>query len=712
MEREQQAEEIRLFARQLKRLESLPTVALKVIEEAGSEDSSRRRVVSTIETDPALAAGVLRVANSAWLGHSGRVDSVDRAMAVLGFDLVRNIALSVFISHLFLHEGGTEVLKFRELWHHSLAVAMVAEALARRERKASAGRAFMAGLLHDLGKVVLLKWNRLGYQETIRQAQKRRIPLHVAERESFDIDHAEVGGLLLEDWNFPPALLESTRRHHVGRSEKQSDKALSDLVICANAFCHHKRLGFSGNTVPDLTLEELCRRTGLGEKELRGIAVEVLKRFNETAGLFTEGESAPELYLDAVARANQQLSEMYLLLLERTRQQERAEHELRQKEEQLNRSNRLEAVGQLAGGIAHDFNNFLTVIMGFGDLLREGIPSDSPLRQHVDTIMNVAERAATLTRQLLAFSRRTVLKPKVVVLNSIVSEVHLLLVRLVGENIKLETRLDPALRPTRIDPGGIEQVIVNLVLNARDAMVDGGVLTIETANVELDREYTDGFGQLRPGRYVLLKVSDTGHGMTRETMERIFEPFFTTKKKGTGMGLATVYGIVRQSGGAIFVESKIGDGTTFRIFFPTVDQEVEEEFPFPAPSEVVQNGSETILVAEDEPEILSLVERVLKQVGYRVITADNGENALRKAEAHPGAIHLLLTDAVMPVLDGRELIERLRPLRPNMKVLIMSGYTDSGILYRAVAGQDVAFLPKPFTPNQLARKVQEVLQSS
>ncbi|GAB4254727.1 MAG: hypothetical protein Kow00109_30040 [Acidobacteriota bacterium] len=709
---DQVAEELRLFVLQLRRLDSLPTVALQVIEAAAGEDSTRRDLVRMLESDASLAARVVKVANSAWLGSPGRIDSLDRAMAVLGFDMVRNIALSVFISRLFLQGGEGDQLRLRELWYHSLACAVAAERLARKMEGKAGPAAFMAGLLHDLGKVVFLKWNHKLYQEAVRESRQTRLALHEVERRRFGVDHAELGSLLLEDWNFPEHLTEAVGGHHRRDWTPRDRGSMACIVACANVFCQQRRFGFSGSGSPDFSPSRLVELTGAGESELREISVDVLKRFEEAASLFSEGESTPDLFFDAVARANQELSEMYALLVERTRQREAAEQELRKKEEQLNRSQRLEAVGQLAGGIAHDFNNFLTVIMGFGDLLREGIPPGSPLRQHVDTIMNVAERAATLTRQLLAFSRRQVLKPKVVVLNSVITEVQMLLVRLLGENVKLVTQFDPRLSPVRVDPGGIEQVIVNLALNARDAMVDGGTLKIETANVELAREYVDSFGRLAPGRYVLLKVSDTGHGMTKETQERIFEPFFTTKKKGTGMGLATVYGIVKQSGGSIFVESEVGVGTTFRIFFPPVDQDVELEPAVPVPAaEAVENGSETVLVAEDEEEILALVEQVLKQVGYRVLTARNGEEALNKAVSYQGTIHLLLTDAVMPVLNGRELVERLRPHRPNMKVLFMSGYTGSGILHRAVAGQDVAFLAKPFTPNQLARKVQEVLRS-
>jgi putative nucleotidyltransferase with HDIG domain len=704
-------DEIRTFTSQLRQLESLPPVVLKVIEVAGSDTTNRGELTRLIESDQALAAKVLKVSNSAWMGSPGRISSLDRAMAMLGFDMVRNIALSVLVSHLFFndHSDSGEV-RARDLWYHSLACAVAAENLASRLDHPEKTAAFVAGLLHDLGKVVLLRWNSELYQQLARVAQAKHVSLRVIEQETLGIDHAEVAQILLEDWGFPQDLVGPVRDHHQLEARSSNGISLTSVIQCANSLCHHKRFGYSGHSEADLQLAEIEELTGLSADELKELSIDVIQRFDEAAALFSKSDSTPELYLRAVARANQDLAEMYQQLVERTREQELAEGELRKKEEQLNRAQRLEAVGQLAGGIAHDFNNFLTVIMGFGDLLREGISNDSPLRQHVDTIMSVAERAATLTRQLLAFSRRQVLKPRVIVLNTVITDVQRLLVRLIGEDIRLTTSLDPALEPVRVDPGGIEQVIVNLAVNARDAMVDGGVLTIETSNVEFTTEFADALGHLKPGRYVLIQFTDTGHGMSRETQERIFEPFFTTKKKGTGMGLATVYGIVKQSGGYIFVDSELGRGTTFRVYFEPVDLAVEQEPLHPA-VDSFENGTETILIAEDEKEILTLVEKILRNVGYHVLSAQNGEEALQVADEYSGTIHLLLTDAVMPVVNGRELVERLRPKRPNMKILFMSGYTGTGILHRAVAGQDIAFISKPFTPPDLVRKVQQILES-
>lgn len=701
--------DIRLFVGSLRKLDSLPTVALKVIELVGGDEGSRKDITRLIQSDAGLASQVIRVANSAWLGYGGRVGSLDRAMALLGTEMVRNIALSVLVSEFFLKSEDGVRFRVRDLWYHSLACAVTAEQFARRSGYSKPAEAFVAGLLHDLGKIVMLKWDHHVYSELAAHAQGKRIPMHRIERAALGIDHAMVGGLLLTDWRFPANLSSAVSEHHDLSGTSNPLTPLGTILACADAFCHIKRFGFSGHSASEIDAERILDELHLNQGELKEVAVEVIGRFEEVAGLFDGDGRLHDLYLNAIARANQELSEMYTLLVERTREHEKVERELRQKEEQLNRSQRLEAVGQLAGGIAHDFNNFLTVIMGFADLLREGIPKDSHLHQHVETIVGVAERAANLTRQLLAFSRRQVLRPKVLLLNSLVTDVQKLLVRLIGEDIKLTTTLDPGLMPVKVDPGGIEQVIVNLAVNGRDAMENGGVLSIETANVVLAEDYTDSVGHIRPGRYVLLQISDTGHGMSPETQERIFEPFFTTKKKGTGMGLATVYGIVKQSGGYVFVESELGRGTRFKIFFEPVNQALDQDFILPA-LEAFESGSETILIAEDEKEILELVARILGNVGFNVLTASNGEEALRVAAKYPGPIHLLLTDAVMPIVNGRELVERLRPERPNMKVIFMSGYTGTGILHRAVAGQDIAFIAKPFTPADLLRKVQKALE--
>jgi hypothetical protein len=385
--------------------------------------------------------------------------------------------------------------------------------------------------------------------------------------------------------------------------------------------------------------------------------------------------------------------------------------EKRSLEAQLLQSQKMESMGRLAGGVAHDFNNLLGIITGYGELLRKKVAADPRLIKYVDDILKAAERAAGLTRQLLAFSRKQVLQPRILDLNAVVGETEKMLQRLIGEDIQLLTVLDEHVDPVRADPGQMDQVLMNLAVNARDAMPRGGRLTIETGNVVLDQAYSRQHAGVAPGHYVMLAVSDTGHGMTSEVRTRVFEPFFTTKGpgKGTGLGLATVHGIVQQSGGHIWVYSEPGHGTTFKVYLPRTDAPgwaVET----PAPAEIeLPRGSETVLLVEDEASLRKLVRECLEASGYTVLEASHGTAALERSERHPGRIDLLMTDVVMPGMSGRELAERLRASRPEIRILYMSGYTDDAVVLHGVLAEDMAFLQKPFTAAELAGRVREVL---
>ncbi len=382
-------------------------------------------------------------------------------------------------------------------------------------------------------------------------------------------------------------------------------------------------------------------------------------------------------------------------------------------EEQFRRAQKLEAVGQLAGGIAHDFNNLLTVIIGRSQLLLARGPVEDRIHRDVDLILKTATRAVSLTKQVLAFSRKQVLQPKVLQLNGVVSGIMPMLERLIGEHIEALFRPASTLGLVRADPGQLEQVIVNLVVNARDAMPEGGRLTLETANADLDEEYARRHMGAQPGAYVMLAVTDTGVGMDAATQARIFEPFFTTKEpgKGTGLGLATVYGIVKQSGGSIWVYSEVGRGTTVKAYLPRVDQETGETTEMAPPA--ADRGTETILLAEDDEEVRTLARDALQIYGYTILEARRPADALLIAERHAGPIQLLLTDVIMPQMSGPKLVERVRPLRPEMRVLYMSGYTGNTAPLGGGegAGANAGFLPKPFTPEGLARKVREVLDA-
>jgi two-component system cell cycle sensor histidine kinase/response regulator CckA len=384
----------------------------------------------------------------------------------------------------------------------------------------------------------------------------------------------------------------------------------------------------------------------------------------------------------------------------------------RRLEEQLLQSQKMEAVGRLAGGIAHDFNNLLTAVAGYSELLLRELPEGDPLRESAEEIRQAGNRAAALTQQLLAFSRRQVLEPRVLDLNAVITGMERMLRRVIGEDVELMTALDPELWRARADPGQIEQAILNLVVNARDAMPRGGRLTLETANVELDEKFAGHYATIHPGPHVMLAVSDTGVGMDADLQARLFEPFFTTKEhgKGTGLGLSTTYGIVKQSGGSIWVYSEPGHGTTFKIYLPRCEEPLEDR-AVPPPAREAAPGTETVLLVEDEPEVRRLVEKLLRLKGYRVLSAASPAEAVTISKRHEAAIELLLTDVIMPGMNGRELSRVLAANRPRMRVLYMSGYTDAAMSQQGILPPGTAFLSKPFTPEALSRKVRDVLDN-
>jgi two-component system cell cycle sensor histidine kinase/response regulator CckA len=383
---------------------------------------------------------------------------------------------------------------------------------------------------------------------------------------------------------------------------------------------------------------------------------------------------------------------------------------LRQSEEQLRMSQKLEAIGQLAGGVAHDFNNLLTVITGYSELLlRRAVPED-PNVSKIAQIHKAAERAASLTRQLLAFSRKQVLQPKVFDLNTLVADMTKMARRLISEDVKLVVALARTAVHINADPGQMEQVLMNLVVNARDAIPDGGAITIETSIVEIDQAYADMHVAVKPGTYAMLAVTDNGCGIDAETTKHIFEPFFTTKElgKGTGLGLSTVYGIVKQSGGNIWLYSEPGIGSTFKVYVPLVQRRAEEVKSSDRRA-ALPPGIESVLLVEDEAQIRDMVRGFLHECGYAVLVAADGEEALRILEQYDERIHLVITDVVMPRMNGAELAKQVRLLSPATKILYMSGYTDNAIVRHGVLEPGMAFIEKPFTPALLAQKIRDLL---
>ncbi|MGA2979801.1 MAG: PAS domain S-box protein [Terriglobales bacterium] len=383
----------------------------------------------------------------------------------------------------------------------------------------------------------------------------------------------------------------------------------------------------------------------------------------------------------------------------------------RQLEEQLRQAQKMDAVGRLAGGVAHDFNNLLMVINGYTEVLLEQLEAGGEMHHKVQSIQQAAGRAATLTRQLLAFSRKQLLELKVIDVNSVIGDMERLLRPLIGENIELVTRLSPDAGHTRADAGQLEQVIMNLVVNAKDAMSEGGKLTVQSSDVTVNQNLSE-HRFIQPGRYAVISVADTGHGMDKETQSRIFEPFFTTKEKGkgTGLGLSTVYGIVKQSNGYVFAQSELGAGTTFHVYLPRVEESTEQQSPVKSQQNEA-GGCETVLLVEDEESVRELVRVTLASRGYKVLEAENGECGLQIAADFKEPIDILITDVVMPGIGGRELAKKLLTLRPGISVLYLSGYTEDAVVTQGALGPTTAFLQKPFTLQNLAKKVREVLRA-
>jgi len=392
---------------------------------------------------------------------------------------------------------------------------------------------------------------------------------------------------------------------------------------------------------------------------------------------------------------------------------QRMENDLRASQAQLQQSQRLEAVGQLAGGVAHDFNNLLTAIIGYSDFALRKMRANNPIRRDIEEIKKAANRAATLTRQLLAFSRKQILKPEVLDLNLVVGDMHKLLERLIGEDIDLVTTLGSDTDPVKADRGQLEQIIMNLVVNARDAMPFGGSVTIETANVVFDEAYTSEHVPVKPGKYAMLAVSDSGLGMDANTQLHIFEPFFTTKElgKGTGLGLSTVYGIVKQSGGFIWVYSELNVGTTFKIYLPSLT-ELHFDQELTSIDTPERTEASTVLLVEDDPLVRNVALRALESAGYKVLESGNGHGALAMAHSCDDEIDLLITDVVMPLMGGRELAQELSALHPKTSILFMSGYTDDAVVRHGIMDKDIEYLQKPFTAESLVRRVGEVLRDA
>lgn len=450
--------------------------------------------------------------------------------------------------------------------------------------------------------------------------------------------------------------------------------------------------------------EELRTRAGLMEAEI----------FRRAQELQESNRRLRELQLALEARVESRTADLQKSnddLQREIAERRKTELALLRSEEQLRQAQKLEAVGRLAGGVAHDFNNLLSVVLSYSALLLAELRPSDPHRPEIEEIQRAGERAAELTRQLLAFSRQQILDPQLLDFNLIVDNLHSILERVLGEDVELRLIRAGALDAVQCDRGQVEQVVMNLIVNARDAMPNGGQLTIETANVYLDEDYAREHPGVIPGPFVMIAVSDTGVGMDKATQARAFEPFFTTKErgKGTGLGLSTVFGIVKQSEGHVWLYSEPGAGTTFKIYFPRADGTAVAVQPTSPPPSV--RGGETVLLVEDEDQVRAVAAEVLRKYGYHVLEARSPGEALLVCEQHPVNIHLLLTDVIMPKMNGRQLAQRMLGMRPNLRVIYMSGYTDNVITHHGVLDSDVAFVQKPLTPLPLVTKVREVLDA-
>ncbi len=407
--------------------------------------------------------------------------------------------------------------------------------------------------------------------------------------------------------------------------------------------------------------------------------------------------------VDAINFTHRNAVAAYRELQDQTAEKIKLEHQLRQ-------AQKMESIGRLAGGIAHDFNNVLSVIIGYSDLLLAIMPPDDPMREQIQIIYDAGNRAATLTRQLLAFSRKQVLEKKVISINTIINDFLKILGKMVGEDVVLTTYLARESCSVEADPGQIEQIIMNLVVNAKDSMPRGGEIIIETAEVQLDRHYVNKRVEVRPGKYVLLAISDTGEGMDEDVLPKIFDPFFTTKErgKGTGLGLATVYGIVKQHNGYIYAYSEKGKGTTFKIYFPASNKNVEQQEDKDVTTPLAP-GNETVMIVDDSASIRQLIVEILRSLGYKCLQAESGKDAIDALNEYSGEVHLLLTDVVMPGMSGRDLARIIGKERPEMKVIFMSGYTENIIVHHGVLEQGINYIAKPITPSALTEKIRRVL---
>ncbi len=709
------------------KLPSPPTLTLRILDHASKPSCTIHEIGKIISLDAGLCSKMLKFVNSSLFGLQRAVTSIDRALNLLGLNHVRSLVLSLSLPSLRFRHATSERMK--AYWKSSVTKAIVCRELASRKKWADPDSEMVAGLLCDLGELLLQETFPDRYAKVLTAVSSQSINEQCAlESLHVGVNHAEAGAYCLDRWKLAKELTEAIRCHH--QPELAPAEAANRAYLLFFASCISQMHVEANQTILLSEIVSLARqRFGLNDNQLMSFLESLNTKIDDFAGLMDVDLGPCEPFGDLFSKATENLTKLAVeasldnfRVTEEKSQVEQglklAKESLQKTEEQLRQAQKMEAIGRLAGGVAHDFNNLLTVIIGNCDLLLDLPSIDEEARGIIDVIRQSGDRAAELTRQLLAFSRKQRLVPEVTNLNVIISNLSRMLRRLIGDDIQFVTRLADDLASVKIDNSQFAQVIMNLVVNARDAMPGGGCLTIETFNLELDEEIAAANPNLHVGRYAIVAVRDTGCGMDENLLRQIFEPFFTTKDngKGTGLGLATVHGIVQQSGGYITVTSSIGVGTVFRIYLPVDD----DSPPSPNKHDLAASakhdigpesllGTETILLAEDKADVCEFARRSLEQYGYKVLTARNGAEAIDIEMRFPDPIHLLFTDIAMPIVDGIELARQILNRRSKIKVLYASGFSDNSATERGDAAKVTPFLQKPYSPKQLASKIREVL---
>jgi len=703
------------------KLPSPSNITFQILEKVNSPRCTIVDLSRLISQDPGLCGKLLKIVNSSLFGMPRAVTSVQMAVTLLGLKRVQSLILSLSLPGMHGNSGARQ--QGQRFWKLAVASSIVARELAVRLRWPDPDGEMVSGLLCDLGVLILQEAFPEKYALVEAEIAAADVKAQCAlEEQHFGVSHADVSTYILRSWRLPNEISQPILYHH---TPELAPKGIQDRAYLLY-FAH--RLAQLQLTVDlDVGVGEIMtlasERFHLSDREFQDFLEPLGDRIQEFSQLLDIDVGGRASFPSMLARATQSLSRIAEetsldnVRVEGEKQLAQAElkkteEALQKAEEKLRQAVKMEAIGRLAGGVAHDFNNLLTIINGCSELVLSTLSAQDSNRVFLEEVKKAGERASELTHQLLAFSRKQILVPKVVSLNQIVGGMEKMLGRLIGEDVVLATSLAPKLDLVLVDPGQMDQVIMNLVLNARDAMPRGGKLLLETRPFELDETYVQDIPGLKAGHFIQLAISDTGTGMSPETRAKIFEPFFTTKGEGlgTGLGLATVHGIISQSGGHVAVYSEIGRGTTFKVYLPALADPSQYAEPVAKPTQS-KMGNETILLAEDEESVRRTMRRMLETFGYQILEAADGIEALDVSRGYPARIHLLVTDTIMPNLGGSDLAAQLKIDRPDMQVLFTSGYTDDAVLRHGVLTSEVAFLQKPFTASALAAKVREVLQT-